>query len=121
MTKETNLEKDLIATEWIGYKCTVNNVYAQNLYAALCNNIFIKDNHEWTTSWRNSGQIVSSLIKYDQRHPADCNVSGDYLDWYCSGASAGQIPGYVDEGFITSEISNDLLNLGWTHKPMIES
>ena len=43
--------------------------------------------------------------------------SGDYLDWYCSGASEGTIPGYVSEGFVTSEISNDLLNLGWTHKP----
>lgn len=115
-----NLEHDLLRTDWISYKCTINNVYCQNLYAALCNNIFIKEDSEWTVSWRGSGNIVSSLIKYDQRHPVDSNVSGDYLDWYCSGASAGQIAGYVEEGFVTSEIANDLLNLGWTYRSMEE-
>jgi 23S rRNA A1618 N6-methylase RlmF len=114
---KTSLEYDLLKTEWISYKCTINEVYAQNLYAALCNNIFVKDNAEWTCSWRNSGKIVSSLIKEDNRHNKDKWRSGDYLDWYCSGGSEGKIPGYVSEGVVTVEISNDLLNLGWTYKP----
>jgi hypothetical protein len=112
-----SLETDLLKTEWISYKCTVNEVYAQNLYAALCNNIFMKDKDEWTCSWRQSGQIVADLIQEDNRHNKDKWRSGDYLDWYCSGASEGSIPGYVSEGFVTSEISGDLLNLGWGHKP----
>lgn len=114
---KSNLELDLFKTEWIGYKCTINEVYAQNLYAALCNNVFKKNDDEWTCSWRHSGKIVADLIKEDNRHSKNKWRSGDYLDWYCSGASEGTIPGYVSEGFVTSEISNDLLNLGWTHKP----
>ena len=115
-----DLEADLLKTEWIRYKCTINNVYAQNLYAALCNNIFIKDKDEWTITWRGAGGIVSSLIKDDTRYDLYSHRTGDYLDWYCSGASAGSIAGYVEEGFVTSEISNDLLNLGWTYKSMEE-
>jgi hypothetical protein len=77
----------------------------------------MKDKDEWTCSWRQSGQIVANLIQEDNRHNKDKWRSGDYLDWYCSGASEGSIPGYVSEGFVTSEISGDLLNLGWTYKP----
>ena len=114
---KSNLEHDLLKTDWISYKCTINEVYAQNLYAALCNNIFIKNDQEWTASWRYAGKIVSDLIKEDNRHNKDRWRSRDYLDWYCSGASAGKIPGYVNEGFVTQEINNDLLNLGWTYRP----
>lgn len=114
---KVSLEADLLKTEWISHKCTISNVYAQNLYAALCNNIFLKDDQEWTCSWRYSGGIVSSLIKNDTRYDLYSHRTGDYLDWYCSGAGEGNIPGYVSEGFVTSEISNDLLNLGWTYKP----
>lgn len=113
---KANLELDLFKTDWISYKCTINNVYAQNLYAALCNNIFMKDNEEWTCSWRSAGGIVADLIKDDTRYDLYSHRTGDYLDWYCSGACEGTIPGYVSEGFVTSEISNDLLNLGWTYK-----
>lgn len=114
---KASLEYDLFKIEWISYKCTINEVYAQNLYAALCNNIFIKNQDEWTCSWRQSGKIVADLIQQDNRHNKDKWRSGDYLDWYCSGASEGDIPGYVSEGFVTSEISNDLLNLGWSYRP----
>ena len=86
---KANLEADLLKTDWISYKCTVNNVYAQNLYAALCNNIFMKDDQEWSCSWRYSGGIVSDLIKDDTRHDLYSNRTGDYLDWYCSGNGDG--------------------------------
>jgi len=114
---KATLEGDLLKTDWISYKCTINNVYAQNLYAALCNNIFMKGDEEWTCSWRYAGGIVSDLIKDDTRYDLYSHRTGDYLDWYCSGASEGTIPGYVSEGFVTSEVSHDLLNLGWTYKP----
>lgn len=114
---KSNLEKDLLATSWIRYKCTINEAYAQNIYAALCNNIFMKDKDEWTCSWRQSGKIVADLIQENNRHNKDKWKSGDYLDWYCSGGSEGAIAGYVSEGFVTPEVTNDLLNLGWTHKP----
>ena len=102
---KANLETDLIKTDWITYKCKHNQTYAQNLYAALCNNRFFKNDHEWTCSWRYAGGIVSILIG-----------QGNYMDYYCSGIATGD-NGFVSEGEVTSEISNDLLNLGWSIKP----
>lgn len=100
-----SLEADLLKTEWIAHKCKSSSSYAQNLYAALCNNRFFKDEDEWTCSWRYAGGIVADLIG-----------EGDYMDYYCSGVAAGR-NGYVSEGEVTSEIMNDFLNLGWTIKP----
>jgi hypothetical protein len=96
MDLKANLEYDLIKTEWIAHKCQ-NDKYAQNLYSALCNNRFFKNDEEWTCSWRMSGGIVADLR----------NLGEDYLDFYCGG----------NEGFVSSEITHDLLNLGWEIKP----
>ena len=46
--------------------------------------------------------------------------SMDYMDWYCSGIGADNFEGYVAESCVTSEIANDLLNLGWIIKPYPE-
>ena len=124
-----NLEYDLRATDWILEKVRGNDVYAQNLYAAMCNNEFIKremwpilKDQRWSCSWRHAGGIV-----------ADMQEKGDYIDWYCSGIrdtrtlseseqaalteqeqlsyKAGE--GYVGEGMVTDEIEKDLYRLGW--------
>ena len=100
-----SLEYDLLRTEWIVYKCHNYTHYPQNLYAALCNNKFIKDKEEWSCSWRHSGAIVAELVGI-----------GDYMDWYCSGMSTNQSSYCVEEGVVTPEIRTDLLNLGWTYK-----
>jgi hypothetical protein len=117
-----NLEYDLVTTEWILEKVRNNRCYAQNLYAALCNNGFIKmdiipilKNQEWSCSWRYAGGIV-----------ADMRQEGDYIDWYCSGMGGGDEPDvyeqslpnrYVPEGCITDEIRTDLQRLGWAVAP----
>lgn len=102
---EPQLDTDLLRTSWVKRKCISSRAYAQNLYAALCNNRFFKDDKEWSCSWRESGSIISEIIG-----------EGDYMDWYCSGIWS-QNNYYISEGIVTSEISNDLLNLGWTYKP----
>jgi hypothetical protein len=104
MDLNANLEHDLIKTDWLAQKCQ-NDKYAQNLYAALCNNRFFKNTEEWTCSWRHAGGIVADLR----------NKGEDYMDWYCSGI--GDIQGYLPEGEVSSEITQDLLNLGWHIKP----
>ena len=102
-----NLENDLMNCDWIKEKCEKSESYAQNLYASLCNRIFIKDGEEWTCSWRYAGGIVADLRS---------NVySEDYLNWYCSGI-LGQDDEYISEGDITKQISQDLLKLGWTYR-----
>ena len=102
-----NLELDLLKTEYIVDKCKHSEVYSQNLYAALCNNRFFKDNEEWTCSWRMSGEIVADIR----------DMGEDYMHFYCSGIGSKNIRGYVGESVITEEIREDLLKLGWTIKP----
>ena len=117
--QKNNLEYDLRTSEWICAKVKANESYAQNLYAALCNNSFIRNdifpnlqNHEWSCSWRYAGGIVAHL----------CG-DGDYLDWYCSGIrDVGEDEkdnerwdtlNYVNESVVTDEIREDLFKLGW--------
>ena len=118
--KERNMEWDLVTTDWILEKVRADDAYAQNLYAAMCNNGFIKmevipilKQQEWRCSWRYAGGIV-----------ADMQEKGDYIDWYCSGIGGGLgngdedgSKGYVGEGCITDEIRNDLRRLGWAVAP----
>lgn len=100
----TDLESDLLNSEWITNKCKTSTVYSQNLYAALCNNRFFYGDKEWTCSWRYAGGIVSEI-----------NGNNDYMDFYCSGI-ATHINGFVTEGFVTDEIKLDLIRLGWIVK-----
>ena len=115
-----NMEYDLLTTDWILEKVRSSKVYAQNLYAAMCNREFQKrdtwpilKDQRWRCSWRYAGGIV-----------ADMRQHGDYIDWYCSGIKGGTsilpdgeeqegIPGYVGEGMVTEEIEQDLSRLGW--------
>ncbi len=111
-----NLERDLKSTSWLVDKVRGSKRYAQNLYAALCNNDFVKNdvwpilkNESWGCSWRYAGGIVSDIQEGD-----------GYLDWYCSGMGSGLGNGdetgelgYVPEGYIADEIREDLLAIGW--------
>ena len=114
--RENNLEYDLRSTKWVCDKAKASDTYAQNIYAALCNQDWQK-NEVWpllkgetySCSWRYAGGIV-----------ADMREEGDYINWYCSGIGDGLgngdatgIKGYVPEGTVTEEIREDFFNLGW--------
>jgi hypothetical protein len=115
-SRKDNLEWDLVTTDWILEKVRASEAYAQNLYAAMCNNGFIKldvipilKNKEWSCSWRYAGGIV-----------ADMRQQGDYIDWYCSGirnTDGTDRDQWVGEGCITDEIRRDLQRLGWAVAP----
>jgi hypothetical protein len=122
--QKDNMEYDLRSTDWILEKVRNNDNYAQNLYAAMCNNDFTKremwpilKDQRWSCSWRHAGGIIS-----------DMQEKGDYIDWYCSGIGNkergfgldGYEPtpdpdgrDYVPESAVTEEIENDLYKLGW--------
>lgn len=126
--KENNLEYDLRSTKWICDKVKAREEYAQNLYAAMCNNDFQKldvwpllKGQTYSCSWRYAGGII-----------ADMQETGDYIDWYCSGikgyASENELAAmtderrekyhwmnkhFVSESVVTDEIREDLLKLGW--------
>jgi hypothetical protein len=126
-SRVNNMEYDLLTTDWILEKVRVSDAYAQNVYAAICNNEFIRldiipilKQETWGASWRSAGGII-----------ADMQQKGDYIDWYCSGmgglnrefegeethAQWQSRTGYVPEGCITDEIRNDLQRLGWAVAP----
>jgi hypothetical protein len=98
-----NLEQELLLSEHITQKCQNSKSYSQNLYAAICNNLFYKEGKEWSCSWRYSGGIIADLR----------DIGEDYLDFYCSGIGS-DIDGYVGESFVTDDIREDLLKLEWT-------
>jgi hypothetical protein len=99
--EDINMEDDLRSSRWISDKCKFSQAYAQNLYAALCNNFFSKGGKVWRCSWRHAGGVVANLCE-----------GGDYIDWYCSGMVEGD--GFVCEGTITEEIRSDLSSMGWS-------
>ena len=119
-TVEHNLEKDIQACAWMLKKVVDNDTYAQNHYAAMCNNVFqrnevwprLKDEY-WSCSWRMAGGVVAEL-----------RGEGDYIDWYCSGimgvGETDSFQGYVSESTITDEIRQDLFAIGWTVEPYPE-
>jgi hypothetical protein len=126
-SRVNNMEYDLLTTDWILKKVRTSDAYAQNVYAAICNNEFIRldiipilKQETWGASWRYAGGII-----------ADMQQKGDYIDWYCSGMGGlnrefegeetneqwQSQTGYVPEGCITDEIRNDLQRLGWAIAP----
>ena len=119
-TVDHNLEEDIRACDWMLKKVQDRETYAQNLYAAMCNNVFqrnevwprLKDEY-WSCSWRSAGGIVAEL-----------RGQGDYIDWYCSGiigvGEADSFQGYVSESTVTDEIRQDLFAIGWTVEPYPE-
>ena len=127
--KIDNMEYDLRSTQWIVDKVKGDEVYAQHLYAAICNNDFTRNDvipilteKRWGASWRSAGGII-----------ADMREEGDYIDWYCSGIrDAKELDddefqaltkeqqqaylvgkAFVPESVVTDEIREDLLKLGW--------
>ena len=114
--QKDNLEYDLRSTDWILEKAKESDTYAQNLYAAMCNVDWVRNevwpilkDQRWSCSWRYAGGII-----------ADMRAQGDYIDWYCSGIGDGLGNGdpdgvkkYVGEGVVTDEIATDLKKLGW--------
>lgn len=125
--KEDNLEYDLYSTDWIIAKVKSDEVYAQHLYAALCNNVFTPNKiwpilleKTWSCSWRHAGAILSIM-----------DGTNDYLNFYLSGLAANEdieyssrlsldqqieclkYKAYVAEGVVTEEIRQDLFRMGW--------
>jgi hypothetical protein len=126
--KINNLEYDLRSNKWICDKAKAREEYAQNIYAALCNQAWQRNDiwpllkgDTYSCSWRYAGGIV-----------ADMREEGDYIDWYCSGIKGiineedlanldvkdreryqWMYKHFVGEGYVTDEVREDFFKLGW--------
>jgi hypothetical protein len=109
--RESNLEYDLRSNQWICNKAKASDTYAQNIYAALCNQDWQK-NDVWPLL---KGQIYSCSWRYAGGIVADMREEGDYINWYCSGIRDQDDPnnGFVPESHVTDEIREDFFKLGW--------
>lgn len=96
---KSDMEMDLYNSTYLRKKVQ-NEVYAQALYAAMCNNLFEKEGVEWSVSWRRAGAIVATMVG-----------KGCYLDYYCSGMMNDDYR--TDEGIVRPEIKQDLELIGW--------
>lgn len=100
-------------------KAIASEVYAQNLYAAMCNMQWqraemwpiLKGDQIWSVSWRTAGGIIAEIREMKE----------DYMTWYCTGlgeqSEEYHIVGYVSEGTVTDEIAADMLEKGWVPLP----
>lgn len=116
--QKDNLEYDLRTSAKMVGRVRASKTYAQNLYAAMCNRDFQRNDtwprltdQVWSCSWRYAGGII-----------ADMRGEGDYMDWYCSGIrndgyqddlDTVMPDSHVSEGVVTDEIRADLFELGW--------
>ena len=109
--KVFNLERDIRSTDWVINKVRYREIYAQNLYAALCNNQYVpKDvwgilsNVQWDCTWRYAADII-----------ADIRNDESYMDWYCSGTGfmGTDFTGFVEESYVTPEVESDFKTIGW--------
>lgn len=100
-----DLEADLNASQAVKERVRSDSVFAQNLYASLCNVEWVKEGKPWSCSWRYAGGVVADLEA----------VGGDYLDYYCSGIASAE--GLVEEGTVSDIVRGELLELGWEPLP----
>ena len=102
-----NLERDIRRTWWMVDRIRHDDVYAQNMYAAFCNNVYgpydvwaILKNITWSCGWLYASNMIGEI---SERH---------FGDWYCSGVQLYN-PDYVPESVVTPAIRQDLETIGW--------
>lgn len=102
-----NLERDIRRTWWMVERIRKDEVYAQNLYAACCNNVYgpidvwaILKNVTWSCGWRYASNMIGEIC---DRH---------FCDFYCSGVELYN-PAYVPESTVVPTIRKDLEIIGW--------
>ena len=112
-----SLEEDLYSSDLVFDH--VQNIFNfdVDLYRALCNNTYCKNNKTWACSFRYAGEIVSRIKHKEETFPDlnDPNLYNEfytsvedfnyaYMEYYCSG----------DEGVVKPQVLEVIESLGWT-------
>lgn len=90
------LEEEMHASPTIR-EAVRDELFARELYDALCNVEWRKAKMLWYVSWRGAGRIVAELRDQNE----------GYMDFYCSG----------NEGHVSETVRSALAALGWTPEP----
>ncbi len=95
----TQFERELLLDADI-LNLVMNDTFAKNLYASLCNNFWVIDGDQFCSTWIYAGGVVAHL-RYVAGGLGEC-----YLDFYCSGC----------EGEVFDDVQEALGRLGWLVK-----
>jgi hypothetical protein len=93
---DTKFEQDLLNDVDI-MNLVIDEVFAKNLYASMCNVIWKKGSEEFSSSWRYAAGVVANMRN------VKANLNEDYLDFYLSGS----------EGTVFVDVKDVLGRLGW--------
>jgi hypothetical protein len=100
---------DLIVNESAILSRFIDPVFAQNFYAALCNNsVESETDIIIELTWREAAGLVAKIrneILLPEYHE-------DYMDYYCSGCNIAGDSSFVPEGFVTLDISDAMASIG---------
>lgn len=117
MSNERDVETDLKNNLEVCQKIASSDVYAQHVYAALCNQQFFpkgapqNDDTVWSCTWRYAGGLIAEIRNAHYHEPQHTGIEEDYIHWYCSGM--GMLEGAVSEGVVTDEMRQMFNNMGW--------
>jgi hypothetical protein len=112
-----DVEADIKACIGLCKRIAEDEVFAQHVYAALCNQQFFHRDvpHEqqepWSCTWRHAGGIIADIRNTHYNEPQNTGIIEDYIHWYCSGM--GFMASAVAEGVVTDDVRREFTDLGW--------
>jgi len=94
--KEVKEKFEEVLTKNLSKKIQEDDVFAQALYASLCNTVWFNKSTDdiYSCSWRYAGGFVANIRDKGE----------DYMDFYCSGG----------EGCYHSEVNKELNKIGYS-------
>ena len=117
LISDNAVQADLWAQPAICKRIGTDEVFAQHVYAAFCNQKFIRvdgsapETEPWACSWRKAAEIIATIRNEFYNKTENPDIIETYTHWYCSGM--GCLEGSVNEGVVTKEVRNMFRDMGW--------
>lgn len=114
---ERDVEEELKNNTAICQRIADSEVFAQHVYAALCNQQYyphgVDQEHTdaWSCTWRYAATIIADIRNTHLHEPQNSDIQEDYIHWYCSGM--GVLEGSVGEGIVTDDVRRVFHDMGW--------
>jgi hypothetical protein len=112
-----DVEADLKSNTEVCQKIATDEVFAQHVYAALCNQRYFRsdvshdEQEAWSCSWRYAAGLIAEIRNEHYHTPQNTGIEEDYIHWYCSGM--GVLEGAAEEGAVTNDVRDMFTTMGW--------
>jgi len=114
---ERSPDEDLKENAYACRKIAESELFAQHVYAAMCNQQYYQHGVDqtttdaWSFTWRYAGEVIADIRNTHLHEKENSDIREDYLHWYCSGM--GFLDGAVDEGVVTDDVRKLFAEMGW--------